>query len=216
MLDHPDRATGLANVALIGAAEERAETRLRAGPSGLGLTLGHYGRRDRVFAYGALADGIFADWIFADRRGGRDRLRPWEVGSNRCSHESQRHRANDRESQHRSPLAAKVILELTLRSLTAQQKGSRAHVSAILFRWMLQNWHLVWACDGHRVGRTDNRLHHCAYRRNCASLFPRKHLVRARCCLGFGSQHRVVWVAKDKYLRSAPDDPFQFNERAHL
>ena len=144
-MGHPDRATGWANVAFIGAAEERAETRLRAGPSGLGLTLGHNGRRDRVFAYWALADGIFADWIFADRRGGRDRLRPWEVGSNRCSHESQRHRSNDRESQHRSPLAAKVILELTLRSLTAQQKGSRAHVSAILFRWMLQNWHLVWA-----------------------------------------------------------------------
>jgi len=102
MLGHPDRATGWANVAFIGAAEERAETRLRAGPSGLGLTLGHYGRRDRVFAYWALADGIFADWIFADRRGGRDRLRPREVGSNCRSDEGQGSDAEDHELQHQS------------------------------------------------------------------------------------------------------------------
>jgi hypothetical protein len=74
----------------------------KAGPSGLGLTLGHYGRRDRVFAYWALADGIFADWIFADRRGGRDRLRPRQVGSNCCSDEGQRSDAEDHELQHQS------------------------------------------------------------------------------------------------------------------
>jgi len=43
--------------------------------------------RDRVFPYWALADGIFAQGIFADRRGHGLRLRPWEVGSNCCSYE---------------------------------------------------------------------------------------------------------------------------------
>ena len=112
MLGYPDRATDLANVAFIGAANDRAGTP-RARPSGLGLTLGYNRGRDRVFAHWALADGIFSDRIFADRRGGCDRLRPWEVGSNCCSHISQRHSANDHEFQHRSPLAAEVILELT-------------------------------------------------------------------------------------------------------
>jgi hypothetical protein len=53
-------------------------------------TFGHYrGRgRDRIFAYRALADGIFAQRIFTDRRSHRLRLRPWEVGRNCCSHES--------------------------------------------------------------------------------------------------------------------------------
>ena len=50
-------------------------------------TFGNYRGRNRIFAYRALADGIFTDGIFADRRGGGDRLRPWEVGSNCCSHE---------------------------------------------------------------------------------------------------------------------------------
>ena len=140
---YPDRATDLANVASIGAANERAATRPRAGPSGLGLTLGYNRGSDRVFADGVFADGAFTNRIFANRCGLGNRLRTWEVRSNCCSQISQRHCANDRESQHRSPLAAKVILELTLRSLTAQQKGSRAHVSAILFRWMLQNWHSI-------------------------------------------------------------------------
>jgi len=108
MLGHPVRAMDLANVALIGVANERAQTGARARPSDLGLTLGHYGRCDRVFAHWALADGIFAD-----RRRWCDRLRPREVGSNCCSHEGQRHGANDHESQHRSPLAVKVSLELT-------------------------------------------------------------------------------------------------------
>src|SRR4029077_3424508 len=40
-------------------------------------------------------------------------------------------------------------------------------------------------------------------------------LVR-RARLGLGSQHRVVGVTEDKYLRSAPNDPFQFHECAHL
>src|SRR6266478_2084938 len=43
-----------------------------------------------------------------------------------------------------------------------------------------------------------------------------KSLPGARCCLGLGSQHRVVRVAEDKYLRSAPNDPFQLHECAHL
>jgi hypothetical protein len=54
-------------------------------------TFGHYRGRNRVFAHWALADGIFADGIFTNRRRrGGDRLRPWEVGSNCGSHESQR------------------------------------------------------------------------------------------------------------------------------
>jgi hypothetical protein len=48
-------------------------------------TLGHYRGSNRVFAYRALADGIFAD-----RRGRWDRLRPWKIGSDCCSHEGQR------------------------------------------------------------------------------------------------------------------------------
>jgi hypothetical protein len=50
-------------------------------------TFGHYRGRNRIFAYRALADGIFAQGIFTDRRSHRLRLRPWEVGSNCCSHE---------------------------------------------------------------------------------------------------------------------------------
>jgi hypothetical protein len=68
----------------------------------LGLTFGYNRGRDRVFAHWALTDGIFADRIFADRRGGRDRLRPREVGSNCCSDEGQRSDAEDHELQHQS------------------------------------------------------------------------------------------------------------------
>jgi hypothetical protein len=54
-------------------------------------TFGHYRGRcsDRVFANWGLADGVFAHGIFADRRGHGLRLRSWEVGSDRCAHESQ-------------------------------------------------------------------------------------------------------------------------------
>jgi hypothetical protein len=46
------------------------------------------GRRgNRIFAQRALADGIFAHWIFAHRRGDWLRLRTWEVGSSCCSDE---------------------------------------------------------------------------------------------------------------------------------
>ena len=58
--------------------------------------------RDRVFAHWALANGVLADGIFANRRGGGgNRLRPWHVGSNCCSHESQRSDTKDYKSQHR-------------------------------------------------------------------------------------------------------------------
>jgi hypothetical protein len=51
----------------------------------------------------ALANAIFANGIFADRRGGGDRLRlrPWEVGGNCCSYEGQRSDTEDHEFQHR-------------------------------------------------------------------------------------------------------------------
>jgi hypothetical protein len=62
----------------------------------LGLTFGYNRGRDRVFAHWALAERIFADGIFADRRRG-DRLRPREVGSNCCSDEGQRSDAEDHE-----------------------------------------------------------------------------------------------------------------------
>jgi hypothetical protein len=64
-------------------------------------TFGHYWGCDRVFAHWALANGIFANGIFADRRGDRLRLRPWEVGSDRCAHEGQRSDTEDHEFQHR-------------------------------------------------------------------------------------------------------------------
>ena len=66
------------------------------------LAFGHYRGRNRIFAYRALADGIFAQWIFADRRSRGLRLRPWEVGSNCCSHEGQRSKAEDHELQHQN------------------------------------------------------------------------------------------------------------------
>jgi hypothetical protein len=114
MSGHPDHATDLANVAFIGAANERAETGpRRMGPSGLGLTLRYNRGSDRVFADGVFADGAFTNRIFANRCRLGHRLRARKVRSNCCSHTSQRHSANDRESQHRSPLAAKVSLELT-------------------------------------------------------------------------------------------------------
>src|SRR3974377_983980 len=59
---YPDRATHLANVASIGAANQRAETGPRAGPSGLGLTLGYNRGSNRVFA-----DGVFANGAFTNR-----------------------------------------------------------------------------------------------------------------------------------------------------
>jgi hypothetical protein len=64
-------------------------------------TFGHNRGCDRVFAHWALANGIFANRIFADRRGGGDRLRPWEVGGNCCSYEGQRSDTEDHEFQHR-------------------------------------------------------------------------------------------------------------------
>ena len=65
--------------------------------------LGHYRCwcRDRVFANRALADGIFAKGIFAYRRGNRLRLRSWQVGSDCCSHESERGDTEDHKFQHR-------------------------------------------------------------------------------------------------------------------
>src|SRR5262245_56273190 len=74
-------------------------------------TLGHHwGRgRDRVFAHWALTIGVFADGIFANRHGGGgNRLRPWQVGSNCCSYESQRSDTKDHESQHRALTMIKV------------------------------------------------------------------------------------------------------------
>ena len=67
-------------------------------------TFGHQRSRgrDRVFAHGALTNRVFADGIFANRRGGGgNRLRPWHVSSNCCSHESQRSDTKDHEFQHR-------------------------------------------------------------------------------------------------------------------
>ena len=122
------------------------------GPSGLGLTLGYDRGCDRVFA-----DGAFTNRIFANRRGLGNWLRTWKVRSNRCSHESQRHSADDHEFQHRSPLAAKVSPELTGRLFKAQQIGSRADVFAILFPRMLQKWHLVWARGSSCRGRGRRR-----------------------------------------------------------
>ena len=147
MLGHPDRATDLANVAFMGEAEERAETRLRAGPSGLGLTLGHYGRRDRVFAYGALAEGIFADGILADRRRG-DRLRPREVSGNCCSHESQRSDTKNHEFQHRivphcesrSLESTKVKLDPTMATVNETEELA---VRTAVFCQMLRKWHEI-------------------------------------------------------------------------
>jgi hypothetical protein len=67
-------------------------------------TFGHQRSRgrDRVFAHGALTNRVFADGIFANRRGGGgNRLRPWHVSSNCCSHESQRSDTKNHEFQHR-------------------------------------------------------------------------------------------------------------------
>jgi hypothetical protein len=65
-------------------------------------TFGHYRGRNRIFAYRALANGIFTQGVFADWRSHwlRLRLRPWQVGSNCCSHEGQRSKAEDHELQH--------------------------------------------------------------------------------------------------------------------
>jgi hypothetical protein len=64
-------------------------------------TFGHHRGRNRVFAHGALTDGIFADGVFSDRRGGGNRLRPWQIGSSCGSHESQRRDSKDNKFQHR-------------------------------------------------------------------------------------------------------------------
>ena len=86
--------------------EERPDPKVskELGSSGFSTFGHHRGRgRNRVFAHRALTDGIFADGIFANRRGGDgNRLRPWEVCSNCCSHESQRSDTKDHEFQHRN------------------------------------------------------------------------------------------------------------------
>ena len=68
---------------------------------------------DRVFAHWALANGPFANGIFANRRGGGNWLSPWEVGSNCCSHEGQRSDTEDHEFQHRKLQYASGRLEIT-------------------------------------------------------------------------------------------------------
>src|ERR1700722_3507793 len=73
-----DRMPQLVHLPQTNAASARIDIR---------STFGHYRGGNRIFAYRALADGIFAQGIFADRRSRRLRLRPREVGSSCCSHE---------------------------------------------------------------------------------------------------------------------------------
>jgi hypothetical protein len=79
-------------------------------------TFGHQRSRgsDRVFAHRALTNGVFANGIFANRRGGGgNRLRPRHVGSNCGSHESQRSGSKDNEFQHRVLTIVRKGLEFT-------------------------------------------------------------------------------------------------------
>jgi hypothetical protein len=79
-------------------------------------TFGHQRSRgsDRVFAHRALTNGVFADGIFANwRGGGGNRLRPWHIGSNCGSHESQRSDSKDNEFQHRALTIVREGLEFT-------------------------------------------------------------------------------------------------------
>ena len=111
-------------------------------------TFGHYRGRNRIFAYRALANGIFTQGVFADWRSHWLRLRPWEVGSNCCSHEGQRSQADDHKLQHqilphcesRSLESYKGKFDATMATMNGIEELA---VHKAVFCRMLRKWHEI-------------------------------------------------------------------------
>jgi len=111
------------------------------------LAFGHYRGRNRIFAYRALANRIFTQGVFADWRSHWLRLRPWEVGSNCCSHEGQRSQADDHKLQHQIlPHCesrwnlTKVKLDPTMATMNGTEELA---VRKAVFCRMLRKWHEI-------------------------------------------------------------------------
>ena len=73
------------------------------------LALGYERGWSWSFADGVLADRVLADGVLANWAALDNRLRMWEVRSDRRSHESQGSSPNDHEFQHQSLLLLRMI-----------------------------------------------------------------------------------------------------------